>query len=72
MGVLRALTRLRRLGLTGTSVKDGGLALVAPLAALRSLSLDRCHRLTDAGARPGPTDLMPQPAPSRERMGPSR
>mmetsp|Transcript_13442 Transcript_13442/g.40656 ORF Transcript_13442/g.40656 Transcript_13442/m.40656 type:complete len:592 (+) Transcript_13442:190-1965(+) len=49
MGELAALTRLQRLGLAGTSIKDAGLALLTPLAALRDLSLDRCHRITDAG-----------------------
>ena len=48
---LGALTRLRRLGLAGTSVKDAGLALVAPLAALETLSLEWCSRITDAGAQ---------------------
>ena len=46
---LGALTRLRRLGLAGTSLKDAGLALVAPLAALETLSLEWCSRITDAG-----------------------
>ena len=48
---LGALTRLRRLGLAGTSVKDAGLALIAPLAALETLSLEWCSRITDAGGQ---------------------
>ena len=47
---LGVLTRLRRLGLAGTSLKDAGLALVTPLAALETLSLEWCSRITDAGA----------------------
>jgi hypothetical protein len=48
---LGPLTRLRRLGLAGTSLKDAGLALVTPLAALETLSLEWCSRITDAGAQ---------------------
>ena len=49
MRKLGALTRLKRLGLSGTSVKDAGLELAAPLAALESLILEWCSRITDAG-----------------------
>ena len=48
---LGALTKLRRLGLAGTSVKDAGLALVTPLAALEVLNLEWCSRITNAGGQ---------------------
>ncbi len=50
MAKLGALTRLRRLGLAGTAIKDAGLALAGPLAALECLNLEWCPRITDAGA----------------------
>jgi hypothetical protein len=46
---LGALTKLRRLSLAGTSIKDAGLALVAPLGSLEVLNLEWCSRITNAG-----------------------
>lgn len=46
---LGALTRLRRLGLAGTTIKDAGLAFITHLAALEVLNLEWCSRITDSG-----------------------
>lgn len=69
---LGALTKLRRLGLAGTSVKDAGLALVAPLASLEVLNLEWCSRITNAGGQStldiGMQHLLVEPR-LRQRLG---